>query len=78
MVPNKEHCGWEGALGEFDVGAELKRWVDTDVAPERIIISGTTENGGTRTRPLCPHPQVATFTGTGSIDDAANFSCNAP
>jgi len=77
MVPNKEHCGWEGSLGEFDVGAELKRWMDTDVAPERIIIEGINEQGRPRTRALCPYPQVATFTG-GDSDVAANFACNAP
>jgi hypothetical protein len=31
-----------------------------------------------RTRPLCPYPQVATYRGTGSTDDGANFSCSAP
>ena len=78
MVPNKEHCGWDGSLGTFDVGAELKRWVDTGTAPDRIVIAGTTEDGGPRTRPLCPYPQVATYTGSGSTDDARNFTCNAP
>jgi len=27
------------------------------------------------TRPLCPYPQVATYKGTGSANDAANFVC---
>jgi feruloyl esterase len=31
-----------------------------------------------RSRPLCPYPQVARYTGEGSIDDAANFRCVAP
>ena len=31
-----------------------------------------------RTRPLCPYPQVATYKGTGSTDDAANFTCSKP
>jgi feruloyl esterase len=31
-----------------------------------------------RTRPLCPYPQVATYSGMGSIDEAANFRCAAP
>jgi Tannase and feruloyl esterase len=30
-----------------------------------------------RTRPLCPYPQVAVYHGTGSIDDAVNFTCKA-
>jgi feruloyl esterase len=25
------------------------------------------------TRPLCPYPQVAQYTGTGNTNDAANF-----
>jgi feruloyl esterase len=28
-----------------------------------------------RTRPLCPYPQVATYRGSGSTDDARNFVC---
>jgi len=28
-----------------------------------------------RTRPLCPYPLVARHKGTGSIDEAASFSC---
>jgi len=28
-----------------------------------------------RTRPLCPYPQVARYSGKGSSDDAANFHC---
>jgi hypothetical protein len=31
-----------------------------------------------RTRPLCPYPQVARYTGSGSTDDAANFRCDVP
>jgi len=27
--------------------------------------------------PLCPYPQVARYTGHGSIDDAASFACGA-
>ena len=30
-----------------------------------------------RTRPLCAFPKVAKWNGTGSTDDAANFSCVA-
>jgi feruloyl esterase len=29
------------------------------------------------TRPLCPFPQVATYKGVGSTNDAVNFSCKA-
>jgi feruloyl esterase len=29
------------------------------------------------TRPLCPYPQRAVYKGTGSINDAANYTCKA-
>jgi feruloyl esterase len=29
-------------------------------------------------RPLCPHPQVARYKGSGSTNDAANFACVPP
>jgi hypothetical protein len=32
----------------------------------------------TRTRPLCPYPQVARYSGSGSANDAANFTCTTP
>jgi hypothetical protein len=28
-----------------------------------------------RTRPLCAYPTVATYKGSGSVEDASNFSC---
>jgi feruloyl esterase len=30
------------------------------------------------TRPLCPYPQFAVWSGKGSAADAANFACKAP
>ena len=51
--------------------AALVKWVEEGVAPETILhqVSPTT------TRPLCPHPKVAVYKGSGSTDDAANFEC---
>jgi hypothetical protein len=40
--------------------------------------AGTTVGKIDRTRPLCPHPQVARYTGRGSIDEGANFRCEGP
>jgi hypothetical protein len=33
---------------------------------------------GTLTRPLCPYPQYAEYSGTGDLKDAKNWSCKAP
>ena len=56
----------------------LERWVEDGVAPDRMVASKVMDGEVTRTRPLCPYPQVARYTGSGSIDDAANFACVAP
>jgi feruloyl esterase len=56
------------------VGA-LEQWVERGTAPDRIVASHAASGVVDRTRPLCPYPQVAVYRGTGSIDDAANFTC---
>jgi feruloyl esterase len=50
-------------------------WVEHGQAPDRIIASLNQGGQTVRTRPLCPYPQVARWTGIGSTDDAANFVC---
>jgi feruloyl esterase len=67
-----------------DIDAALERWVEQGIAPEKLIATKYKEGAPaasagsvTRTRPLCPYPQVARWTGSGSTDDAANFTCAA-
>jgi len=52
----------------------LVNWVEHGVAPDQIINQANV-SGVTRTRPLCPYPQTAIYSGSGSTDDAANFYC---
>jgi feruloyl esterase len=79
-------------FGQFGVGAgdrfhdidtALEAWVEQGQAPERIVATkyknGMNPAGGMeRTRPLCPFPQAAKWSGSGSTDDAANFQCMKP
>ena len=44
-------------------------------APAQIVASRARDGKVDRTRPLCPYPQVASYKGTGSTDEAANFVC---
>ena len=46
-------------------------------APDQIIASHSTNNVVDFTRPLCPYPQVARWTGEGDWKDAANWRCKA-
>ncbi len=40
-------------------------------------VDGDASKGVAFQRPLCPYPQVATYAGSGDINDAANFTCVA-
>jgi feruloyl esterase len=78
MVPGMAHCGGGTGPNTFDMLTALEAWVERGQAPDRIIASRSREGVVDRTRPLCPYPQVAAYTGSGSTDDAANFVCRAP
>jgi len=43
---------------------------------DRIVASGNAYPGVTR--PLCPYPTYAQYTGSGSEQDAANYVCATP
>jgi feruloyl esterase len=78
MVPMMGHCGGGDGPNNFDMVAALDQWVDGGVVPQRILARRVEGGQVVRTRPLCPYPQQARYNGTGSIDDAANFTCRAP
>jgi tannase/feruloyl esterase len=78
MVPGMHHCSGGPGPNTFDTLTALEQWVEHGAAPSHVVASHTTSGVVDRTRPLCPYPQVARYTGTGSIDDAANFACTTP
>jgi feruloyl esterase len=55
----------------------MTAWREDGHAPERILAAHRTAGKVDRTRPLCAYPQVARYKGTGSIDQAENFNCQA-
>ena len=78
MVPGMGHCGGGEGPNTFDMMPSLEQWVEKGQAPTRVVASRSTNGKVDRTRPLCAYPQVARYTGTGSTDDAANFTCRLP
>jgi hypothetical protein len=74
MVPGMGHCAGGDGPSVIDTLGALEQWVDTGVAPERLVASNP-PGAPPRTRPLCPHPQVAKYTGSGSSDEERNFRC---
>jgi feruloyl esterase len=78
MVPGMGHCAGGDGPNTFNSMAALADWVEHGKAPEQITASHSTRGQMDRTRPLCPYPQTAMYKGSGSTDEAVNFSCKAP
>jgi feruloyl esterase len=93
MAPGLQHCFMGPGPNSFgqvqlgphgdperDVLSAVERWVESGVAPQRIIATKYVNDldpsqGVKMTRPLCPYPQVAAYNGTGVKNDAASFVC---
>ena len=78
MVPGMQHCSGGPGPNSFDMLSALENWVEKGVAPAKVIASHSTNGSVDRTRPLCPYPKIAVYTGKGSTDEAANFVCRDP
>jgi feruloyl esterase len=78
MVPGMNHC--QGGVGtdQFNKMAVMERWREGGTGPEQILAAHVSGNNVDMSRPLCPYPQVATYKGVGSTNDAASFTCKAP
>ncbi|MDM0032711.1 tannase/feruloyl esterase family alpha/beta hydrolase [Variovorax sp. J22P271] len=88
-VPGMNHCAGGPATDQFDMLSALVDWVEQGRAPESVVASargpGTASVNpevpaswsARRTRPLCPYPQVAVYTG-GDTESAASFACRVP
>ncbi len=86
MAPGLTHCAGGPGLNTFDTLTALENWVERGIAPDKLVASHTSlgfpDNvmsasppPGDFSRPLCPYPQVARWTGRGSKTDAASFVC---
>jgi feruloyl esterase len=90
-VAGMNHCSGGPATDQFDMLTPLVNWVEKGQAPDSVAASarGTGNAGGAntdlpsgwaanRSRPLCAYPKIAVYKGSGSLDDAGNFSCQNP
>jgi hypothetical protein len=77
MAPGVAHCG--GGAGPAPAGQleALLAWVEDGKAPESLRATRPGQGGApTRTRTICTYPLVPKYKGSGSTDEAANFSCS--
>lgn len=81
MMPGVEHCNYGPGPDRWERLAPIKQWVESGVAPDRIISHKQPFDVAEDERPLCPWPQRAEYTGPpGTADDPAswvqaNFDC---
>jgi feruloyl esterase len=81
MAPGMLHCAGGRGPNPVDPPAftAVVNWVEKGIAPDRLIVTkrvGNLPNASIeRTRPLCPYPQIAQWSGSGDWNKAENFSC---
>jgi feruloyl esterase len=78
MAPGMAHCSGGTGPNTFDMQTALEQWVERGVAPDQIVATRSIINVVERSRPLCPYPRVAVYSGRGDTNDAANFTCREP
>lgn len=92
MVPGMSHCGGGPGANAFgqglngpnpadpsdDVLSALDQWVESRVAPDRIIATKYVNDTPPQIafqRPLCVYPKIAKYNGSGNNTSAASFAC---
>ena len=90
MVPGMDHCGGGEGASQFDTLGTIDAWATTGLAPNLIVATRPTGGAGgppgapppaprePLSRPLCPYPQYAKYTGSGDPNAAASFTCAMP
>lgn len=87
-VPGMAHCSGGPSTDQFDLLSPLVKWVEQGEAPQAVKATarGAGNPGGenkelpagwaaNRSRPLCAYPTVATYKGSGPVEDASSFAC---
>ena len=75
MAPGMQHCGGGPGPNQINYMAVMERWRENNQTPASIEAFHVTNNRVDMTRPICAYPQIAIYKGTGSSNDAANFTC---
>lgn len=90
-VPGMNHCSGGPTADQFDILTPLVAWVEQGTAPDSVIATARGTGNATpnsevpaawttgavdRTRPLCPYPKTARYSGTGDVNVAASFRCS--
>jgi feruloyl esterase len=88
VVPGMLHCGGGAGPTAADWLGALQGWVEQGVAPDRVVARFTPPGPpgnpfappgppapDAASRPLCPYPAVAKYSGSGDPKQAASYAC---
>jgi hypothetical protein len=77
LIPGMNHCSGGPATDSYDGLSAIVDWVEKGTAPDFVPATALPSNRyfPNRTRPLCPYPSHAQYSGTGNIEDATHFVC---
>jgi len=76
LMPGVLHCAGGPGPDTVDWPSIIAGWVEESKAPDTVLARKLGPDGTvTRSRPLCPYPQHATYDGTGPVEAAASFAC---
>lgn len=80
LIPGMNHCAGGRATDSYDGLAAIVDWVERGTTPDRVLARALPSNQyfANRSRPLCPYPSYARYSGTGDIEDASSFVCAMP
>ncbi len=79
LLPGVLHCRGGPGPSEVNWLDAIRRWVEDDVRPDRLVAQKLDQNGSvSMSRPACPYPQVPTYRGDGDPSSEASFACVDP
>lgn len=89
LVPGMNHSRGGPATDQMDMVDALVAWVERGQAPDAVVAQARGPGSAvpnpevpanwspTRSRLLCPYPQVPRYAGRGDAESAASFTCTA-
>src|SRR5205823_527404 len=82
LMPAVYHCAGGPIAATFDFLTPLIAWVEDKVPPAKVVVSyrttGDANSPVTRTRPVFPYPATSVYTGSGDVNNAANYISGPP